>query len=141
MTCNKPDTDLRELAEDIARFEPFFESLGFKRWDEPTTDFVRKIRWLHNFLGFDWPDDRDQEEPTATFLLVLSVEYELTISDVPDVPGSANFNYYFEGVRLELRDSRTNEPLGTSPLNITTSRELKAFLAALPPARQSAKHM
>ena len=127
MNRDDPDTDLRALAEKKAAFESFFDQLGFERWDEPTTDCVRRVCWRRHFPAFDWPDNNDRDELHAPFRLVLSVDYELAIGDARDVPTSANFDYYFEGVRLELRDDRTDEPLGTYHLKITTCGELTAF--------------
>ncbi len=109
----------------------FFKHLCFEYWQEPTTDSVRKVRWLYRFRAFD-PADNSSDESTVPFLLVLAVDYELSIDDAPDVPSSANFNYYFEGVRLELRDTRTDEPLGTFRLKISTDDELKTFLSTFP---------
>ncbi|MFZ0828838.1 MAG: hypothetical protein WAO02_15585 [Verrucomicrobiia bacterium] len=120
------------LAEHTTDHKSLFEPLGFEYHEEPTTDSVRTVCWLHRLPAFELPDSNNLDEPAAPFFLVLSVNYELVIDDVPDVPSSANFNYYFEGVRLELRDARTNEPLGTLHLKITTTSQLKALLSTFP---------
>jgi len=140
MSQHESDTGLRDLAENKARFERFFEQLHFKYWQEPTTDSVRKVCWLYHFPAFELPDNNNPDEPTAPFLLVLSVDYDLCIGDAPDVPSSANFDFCFEGVRLELRDTRTDETLGTLPLEITTTGGLKAFLSKFPSYPYSRRH-
>jgi hypothetical protein len=135
-----PDKDLRDLAENKAKFERFFERLHFEYWQEPTTDSVRKVCWLFRFSALELPDNNNPDEPTAPFLLVVSVDYELFISDAPDVPTSDNFDYCFNGVRLELRDTRTDETVGTSPLSITTTTGLKTFLSNFPSRPYSRRH-
>ena len=140
MRHRESDIDLRDLAENTAKLESFFEQLGFERYQEPTTDCVRKVSWLHRFPAFEFPGNNNPDEPTAPFVLVLSVDYELAIGDAPSVPTSANFDYCFEGVRLEFRDTRTDEPLGTLPLKITTTSELKIFLSTFPAQPYSQRH-
>jgi len=124
--------NLSDLPESTAKFEGFFEQLKFKYWQEPTTASVRRVCWVYRFPVFELPNNNNPDAPTTPFLLVLSVDYELSIGDTPGEPTSANFDYYFEGVRLELRDTSTDEPLGTMPLNITTAIELKTFLSTFP---------
>jgi hypothetical protein len=120
---------MQTLAEYNGIHEDFFVQLHFQLWEEPTTNSVRNVRWLHRFPAFDLPETNNPEETTTSFQLVLSVDYELVIGDAPEVSPSANFDYCFNGVRLELWNSRTDEPLGTLPLKITTASELKAFLS------------
>jgi hypothetical protein len=123
---------MNSLIEYHERHAKFLEKLRFDYCEEPTTDPVRKVQWLYRFPAFELPDNHNLDEPTAPFHLVLCVDYELFIGDAPDVPLSANFDYSFEGVRLELRDTHSGETLGTLPLAITTTRALKAFLAHFP---------
>ncbi len=140
MSRPESDTHLRDLAENADALEQFFEPLRFEHWQEDTTDCVRKVCWLYRFPAFELPDNNHPDEPTAPFLLVLSVDYDLCVGDAPDVPSSANCDYCFEGVRLELRDTRTDEPLGTLPLNIATTGELKTFLSTFPSHPYSRRH-
>jgi len=129
---HKSDTNLNDLGVKQAELDTFFGQLHFEYYEEPTTDSVRNVCWQCRFPAFALPSNSRPGEPTAPFLLMLSVDYELVIGDAPDVPSSANFDCYYNGVRLELRDAKSNESLGTLPLKISTIGELKAFLAKFP---------
>ncbi len=70
---------MKNLAEYRAGHASFFERLRFEHWQEPTTDSVRKVCWVYRFPAFELPDNNNPDEPTAPFLLVLSVDYDLCV--------------------------------------------------------------
>jgi len=88
----------------------FWLKYGFTRNDEPTTDNVRWVRYEKAFSH-----DRSQVR------LVLLVEYQLSISDNPNVPTNENYEYSFEGVYLKIVDRRM-EREGNLPYDEDTER-------------------
>jgi hypothetical protein len=131
MNHRESNTNLKDIGINKVELDRFFDTLRLEYFEDPTTDSDRNVHWLHRFSAFELPDNNNPDGPTSPFFLVLSVNFELVIGDAPDVLTSANFDYYFNGVHIELRDSKSNEPLGTMPLKVSTIGELKAFLSML----------